>query len=214
MTTAAKFWDGVAEKYARSPIKDMASYEHTLERTASYLTTTDDVLELGCGTGMTALRLSKFAGSITATDVSQAMLDVGRKHAAQQEVANVNFVRAEANTPPAGTYDVVMTFNLLHLLEDLEGGLKQINSALKPGGLFISKTFCAPSHGARLRYRAIRLALPVMQFLGKAPFVRFMSEHELDSAIRWAGFELVEQDSFPARDARRFLVARKIWPTR
>ncbi len=210
MTTAAKFWDGVAEKYARSPIKDMASYEHTLERTASYLQKSDDVLELGCGTGMTALRLSKFAGSITATDVSQAMLDVGRKRAVEQDIANVSFVRAEANTPPTGTYDVAMAFNLLHLLEDLEGSLKQIHASLRPGGLFISKTFCSPSRGASLRSRAIRLALPIMQFLGKAPFVRFMSEHELDSAIRWAGFELIEQDSFPVRDARRFVVARKI----
>ncbi|SDX16493.1 Ubiquinone/menaquinone biosynthesis C-methylase UbiE [Ruegeria halocynthiae] len=210
MTTAVKFWDGVAAKYARSPIKDMASYEQTLERTASYLKKTDDVLELGCGTGMTALRLSEFAESITATDVSQAMLEVGRKHAAQQDVTNVTFVQAAANTPPTGPFDVALAFNLLHLLEDLEGGLRQINSALKPGGLFISKTFCAPSRGASLRFRAIRLVLPVMQFLGKAPYVRFLSQPELDRVVQQAGFELVEQDRFPANDARRFLVARKI----
>ncbi|KIC40120.1 ubiquinone biosynthesis protein UbiE [Ruegeria sp. ANG-R] len=210
MTTAEKFWDGVAEKYARSPIRDMASYEHTLERTASYLQKTDDVLELGCGSGMTALRLSRFVHSIIATDVSQAMLDVGRKQAVRQDVSNVTFLSAEANTPPAGPYDAAVAFNLLHLLEDLDGALKQINSVLKPGGLFISKTFCAPLHGASLRFRAIRMALPLMQFLGKAPFVRFLSEQELGAAVRRAGFELVEQDSFPARDAHRFLVARKI----
>ena len=204
MITAAKFWDGVAEKYARTPIKDLASYEYTLERTASYLKKTDDVLELGCGTGMTALRLSEFAGTVTATDVSQGMLDVGRKHAAEQGNGNVKFVQATAETPPKGPFDVALAFNLLHLLEDLDGGLARIHSTLKPGGLFISKTFCPQSNGASMRFRAIRLALPLMQLFGKAPFVRFLSEAELGRAIERAGFELIEQDSFPARDARRF----------
>ena len=58
MTATAKFWDGIAEKYAKSPIRDIESYEHTLQRTVSYLKPTDQVLELGCGTGRTALRLS------------------------------------------------------------------------------------------------------------------------------------------------------------
>lgn len=210
MTTAAKFWDGVAEKYARSPIKDMASYEHTLERTASYLKKADDVLELGCGTGMTALRLSGYVGTMTASDVSPGMLAVGQQQAADEKIANVAFVEADASHPLTGSYDVALAFNLLHLVEDLEGALAQIHSVLKPGGLFISKTFCPPNRGASLRFRAIRLALPIMQLLGRAPFVRFLSQTELDASVENAGFKIVERDSFPARDGRRFLVARKI----
>ena len=34
MTDDAKFWDRIAEKYARDPIADMASYEATVERGA------------------------------------------------------------------------------------------------------------------------------------------------------------------------------------
>lgn len=209
MTTTAKFWDGIAEKYARTPIKDMASYEHTLSRTASYLKTTDQVLELGCGTGTTALKLSPYAGHITASDVSEGMLTVGRKMAAEQKVGNVSFAVADAADPPAGPYDAALAFNLLHLVDDLEGTLTSIHDVLKPGGLFISKTFCAPENGS-LRYRMIRFALPVMQLLGRAPFVRFMPGPELDRAVERAGFEIVERDSFPDRDARRFLVARRI----
>ncbi|WP_209506646.1 MULTISPECIES: class I SAM-dependent methyltransferase [unclassified Ruegeria] len=209
MTTTAKFWDGVAEKYARSPIKDMASYEHTLERTASYLKKTDDVLELGCGTGMTALKLSGYVGSITATDVSPGMLAVGRRNAASQSIENVTFAEADANRPPEGSFDAALAFNLLHLVEDLDLTLSRVHSVLRPGGLFISKTFCRPSSGASLKYYAVRLALPIMQFFGKAPFVRFLPEADLDAALERAGFSIIESDSFPFRDARRFLVARK-----
>lgn len=210
MTTAVKFWDGVAAKYARSPIKDMAAYEHTLARTATYLKKTDDVLELGCGTGMTALRLSGYVDTITASDLSPGMLAVGRKNAAEQNIENIAFVEADATRPPAWSYDVALAFNLLHLVEDLDSALSQVHSVLNPRGLFISKTFCSPQRGGGLQYLAIRLALPVMQFFGKAPFVRFLSEADLDATIEQAGFEIVERDSFPARNGRRFLVARKI----
>ena len=58
MQETMKFWDGIAEKYAKRPISDMAAYEYTLGRTRSYLKPEDQVLELGCGTGSTALLLA------------------------------------------------------------------------------------------------------------------------------------------------------------
>ncbi|KUJ85343.1 ubiquinone biosynthesis protein UbiE [Ruegeria marisrubri] len=209
MNATAKFWDGIAEKYARTPIKDMDSYELTLRRTASCLTPSDKVLELGCGTGTTALRLAPSVAEVVASDVSAGMLAVGARKADEQKATNVRFVEAEAGSPPKGPFDAAMAFNLLHLVEDLDGTLSGISEVLKPGGLFISKTFCAQRAGS-LRYRVMRLILPVLQMLGKAPFVRFMAEEELDAAIERAGFEIIERDSFPATDARRFIVARKI----
>ncbi|TMV03790.1 class I SAM-dependent methyltransferase [Ruegeria sediminis] len=209
MNATAKFWDGIAEKYARTPVRDMESYEHTLRRTASYLKSSDKVLELGCGTGTTALKLAPNVAEIVASDVSAGMLAVGARKAAEQSATNVSFVEAEAGNPPEGPFDAVLAFNLLHLVEDLDGTLAKVRNTLKPGGLFVSKTFCAPKNGS-LRYRFMRMVVPVMQVFGKAPFVRFMSEAELDAAIKRAGFEFVERDSFPVKDARRFVVARRI----
>ena len=51
MIEQAKFWDKAATKYAADPIKDMAAYTYTLERTRSYLRDSDTMLEIGCGTG-------------------------------------------------------------------------------------------------------------------------------------------------------------------
>ena len=48
----------MARKYSRDAIKDMASYEYTLERTRSYLNATDRVLELGAGTSSTRVVIS------------------------------------------------------------------------------------------------------------------------------------------------------------
>ncbi|MGR3760607.1 class I SAM-dependent methyltransferase [Roseobacteraceae bacterium NS-SX3] len=209
MQNTAPFWDGIAEKYARNPIKDMESYEYTLERTASYLSPEDRVLELGCGTGTTALRLAGGVAEICATDISPGMLAVGKRRAAEQGAENVRFAEATAATAPGAPYDAVMAFNVLHLVDDLERTLAEVHGLLRPGGMFISKTFCVPQAKASLKYRFIRLVLPLMQMAGKAPYVRFLREAELDRMVTAAGFGIVESGSFPARDGRRFLAARR-----
>lgn len=210
MTATAKFWDGIAEKYAKSPIRDMESYEHTLQRTVSYLKPTDQVLELGCGTGRTALRLSGHADTITASDVSPGMLAVGRRLAQEEQIENVVFVEADANRPPNGTFDVVMAFNLLHLIRDLEATLAGVHEVLKPGGLFISKTPCLAQGGLGFKFGLLKLLLPIMQLLGKAPFVSQFDIKTLETAIEKAGFEIIESGNFPAKPPSRYLVARKL----
>ena len=55
----ARFWDRTSRKYAMGAIADQAGYERTLDRTHALLGSGDRVLELGCGTGTTALRLAR-----------------------------------------------------------------------------------------------------------------------------------------------------------
>ena len=47
----AAFWSKISRKYAAAPVRNMEGYLTTLERTKSYLTPADNVLEIGCGTG-------------------------------------------------------------------------------------------------------------------------------------------------------------------
>ena len=108
MQASAKFWDGIAEKYARNPISDMESYQQTLDRTASYLKVDDTVLELGCGTGSTALELAPLVNQIVASDVAAGMLAVGKRRAAEKGTENVDFVQADVMVPPQGSFGAVL----------------------------------------------------------------------------------------------------------
>ena len=90
MTDTARFWDRAARKYAASPIKDMAAYEYTLERTRAYLAPTDHVLELGCGTGTTAVRLAEEVAQYRCTDVSPEMIRIARDKAASDAAETIN----------------------------------------------------------------------------------------------------------------------------
>lgn len=212
ITKDAAFWSGLSRKYADMPIRNMDGYLQTLERSKTYLRPEDSVLEIGCGTGSTALLLAPHVARITATDIAPGMIEIARERQAAEGLENVTFAVAGVDDHPEGAapYDVVMAHNLLHLLPDLDAGLSRIASLIKPGGLFVSKTVCAPERPG-LKYGAIRWGvLPVMQALGKAPRVRFLSAEALESRIAGAGFTLIETADQPGLLPSRYVVARKL----
>ena len=210
MVDAVAFWDKIAPKYAKSPIKDMNSYEMTLAQTQSYLRDGDRVLEIGAGTGSTALLLAGNVAEITATDISTAMLNVGRQNAEQQGVSNVRFLEAAADAHVGENYDAVLAHNILHLVEDLPGTLLHLHRQMRPGGLLISKTFLKPKSGLHLEYRFMKVLLPIMQLFGRAPYVGFHTIDSFHKMIQGAGFEIVESDNYPAGQPRRYVVARRL----
>lgn len=202
-----KFWDKVAAKYAKSPIKNMAAYEYTLERTKSYLKKTDYVLELGCGTGSTALLLAEHVKHIIATDLSRNMIEIGKEKAAARKVSNVEFVKAEMAELGKGRdrFDVIMAFNLFHLVQLPKVAINELAACVKKDGLFISKTPCLVGK-AWLFVPMIK----VMQLFGKAPYVGMLSVAELDKMITDAGFEILEEGDFPNSPPSHYIVARKM----
>ncbi|SLN54546.1 class I SAM-dependent methyltransferase [Pseudooctadecabacter jejudonensis] len=203
----AAFWDKIAPKYAQDPIKDMAAYEYTLGRTKSYLTTDDHVLEIGCGTGSTALTIAPHVRNITGTDVSPGMIAIANEKAAQTPNASFHAARAETVARGHGPVDAILGFNLFHLVPKAEDIFADIHRALPKGGYFISKTPCLADPSIGVKRHLFRAMIPPMQWIGKAPTVRFFTQVELEQAIQFAGFEVVEAGNFPA--ISRYIVARK-----
>ncbi|GAA6180308.1 hypothetical protein NBRC116594_17460 [Shimia sp. NS0008-38b] len=210
MQATAKFWDGIAQKYAKSPIGDMQAYEYTLGRTRSYLKASDTALELGCGTATTAIRLADAVSEMVATDVSAGMLEVGRERITEAGAKNIRLVQATPESAPDGPFDVIMAHNLIHLLEDGDLAMAAIAERVKPGGLFISKTPCLNESMKSFKFRLMKTAIPLLQLIGKAPFVRFFSIAELERSVIRAGFKIIESGNFPADPPSRYLVARKL----
>ena len=183
--TSAAFWDRVAPRYSKQPIADPETYGRKLAATQALMRPDMEVLEFGCGTGSTALAHAPHVGHIVATDVSAAMVDIGREKAAEAGIDNVSFKQAgvEDFEAPDGSFDMVLALNLLHLLPDRTAALAKVHRLLRPGGIFVSSTVCLSD-----RMWFLRPVIPIMQWLGKAPHVNFLRADEVMQEVTDAGF--------------------------
>lgn len=205
----ARFWDRIARKYAADTISDIDGYENTLSAVGHYLSGDQDVIEIGCGTGMTAMRLAGQTGRYLATDISPEMIAIAREKNEAAHIPNLTFDIGEPVTSewPDAAYDVALAFNVLHLVPSATLALDAINRRLKPGGLFISKTPCLA-----MMNPLIRAVIPVMQLFGKAPSVTSFMPDVLETLIETANFEVIEWGwhGTKGKDTRPYFVARKL----
>lgn len=205
MNRNARFWDKRAEKYSQRPVSDQATYEKKLEITRSYLTPDSEVLEIGCGTGSTALAHAPHAKHILATDISPGMISIAQGKAKDAGVANVRFeTRAvDDHDISESRYDVIMAHNLLHLLADKEAAIKAAYRGLKPGGVFITSTACIGD-----MTWAFKIIAPVGHFLRLIPLIRVFTRDQLVQSHIETGFE-IDQEWSPSKNAAAFIVANK-----
>ena len=203
-----KFWDGIARKYAAGPIRDPDGFENTLSRLFGFLKPDNHVLELGCGTGTAALRIAPTVARYLATDISPEMITIANEKAESQPLPHLCFeaATAEGLAHRSDRYDVVLGFNYIHLVEDIDHTLAIIRSLLKPGGYCITKTPCVGDMNP-----LIRLVIPILQMVGKAPtHVHPITARRLQNMIAKAGFEITTSENHGTRGkhVRPFIVAR------
>lgn len=204
MPTPAKFWDRIAKSYSQRPIADEAAYQKKLEVTRQYLKPDMEVLELGCGTGSTAIKHAPFVRHIRAVDISSKMIEIARAKAT--DIANVTFEQATVENldVPKESVDAVLALSLLHLLEDKEAAIAKIHGMLKPGGLFVSSTACL---GDTMKW--FKLVAPIGRFFGVIPTVKIFTVQELVDSLTSAGFDIDHQWQ-PAPGKAVFIVAKKV----
>lgn len=92
-------------------------------------------LDVGCGSGILAIELSRHFGSVLAIDVSKPMLELAaRKRSApnlEYRLTDVDDLRVD------GTFDAIVSHTALHHVPDLPATLKRLKSLLAPGGRII-----------------------------------------------------------------------------
>jgi ubiquinone/menaquinone biosynthesis C-methylase UbiE len=185
---SARFWDRVAERYARRPLADEAAYRKKLEIAREYFRADMQVLEIGCGTGMTAIAHAPYVAHIRATDASAKMLEIARRRAAAANVRNLSFEQAFAEDLEVaeGSIDAVLAMSVLHLLDDPGSVLASVHRMLRPGGILVSNTVCLAD-----KSRWIRLVARLGGRLGLLPSIRFLARNEVEDALVAAGFEIL-----------------------
>lgn len=205
MTTSTKFWDNIAQKYAAQPIADEAAYQKKLEVTRNYFRPDMEVLEIGCGTGSTAILHAPHVKHIRAIDFSANMIAIAQAKAEAHNLENVTFEQAtiEDLDVPNQSFDAVLGLSILHLLKDKEAAITRVYQMLKPGGIFVTSTACL---GDTMGW--FKLIAPIGRFLGFFPFVGVFTIQELLDSLTQTGFKLDYQWQ-PGKGKAVFIVAKK-----
>ncbi|MDD5697544.1 MAG: methyltransferase domain-containing protein [Victivallaceae bacterium] len=97
-----------------------------------------DTAELACGTGQSAGYLSRLAKSYVAGDISREVLELARGHYGER----INFIEADAHELPFGDHskDVVILFEAVYYLKDIDKFLQECKRVLRPGGKLLIVT--------------------------------------------------------------------------
>ena len=171
-----KFWDRLAKNY------DDEVGNETVGITKKYLTKDDTVLDFGCAPGAYTLALAGEVREIRGIDISPKMIELAKEKSRDIIFKSASIYDIDEK------YDVVLAFNLLHLLENAEKAIEKINEILNPGGRFISVTAC-------MREQALlHIAGFFMKIFGM-PYVRKFKISELQDMIG-GKFEIVETKNF------------------
>ena len=107
------------------------------------------LLDVATGTGDMAIMAAKrlHPQKITGIDISEKMLEIGRKKVAKEALTTqVELLAGDSETINFGddTFDAVMVAFGVRNFENLEQGLKEILRVLKPGALLVVLEFSKP----------------------------------------------------------------------
>ncbi len=121
------------------------------------------LLELGCGPGFYACRLSEEFPELrtTGVDLSETLIRRAESRAAARHLSNCSFQHADAHSlpHPSQSIDAIVVSRLFLIVPDKEGIVREIFRVLKPTGrVFVAE----PTSGFRTR-----LPLAVMWLLAR-----------------------------------------------
>ncbi|MBN2328953.1 MAG: class I SAM-dependent methyltransferase [Candidatus Omnitrophica bacterium] len=94
------------------------------------------VMDYGAGTGLLTFKLQPHAGTITAVDSSEQMLDVIAAKIARVQVHNVQTLKwnVESDALLPASFDIIVGSMVLHHIENTQGAMDRFAMMLKDGG--------------------------------------------------------------------------------
>ena len=142
------FWDKISPLYDLfEKVYNGKVYSGTGAKVAEFIEPTDMVLECACGTGAISIYIAKKCRRLIATDFAAGMLRQAAKKC--RKFGNVIFRRADITALKCkdNRFDKVVAGNVIHLLQNPEQALHELERVVKPGGRIIIPTYINMSKG-------------------------------------------------------------------
>ena len=177
--------------HARLALSDSRYVRSHIERVVqkAQLTTSNDILEVGCGPGKFTLPMTRAGYNITANDLSPHLIE--ELHRENETITSICCDIHDFTACSEQKFDAVIGFFVLHHLIDLPDVFNTLSSMVKPGGRV---AFCEPVGVNPLYYLQILLT-PGMHFTGE-PSIGKMRKSYMLPAMKSAGFINVKADGY------------------
>ncbi len=99
-----------------------------------------NILDLGCGGGLTCEPLARLGAKVTGVDFVKKNIEVAKKHAINSKL-NINYLIGDISSINLKeTYDVILLFEVLEHLDNWGLLIKKIKKQLNPKGKLILST--------------------------------------------------------------------------
>lgn len=210
MDKSEAFWDSAADNYDKTEERFESIHKKSRESARKHLHTSHTVLDYGCGTGTTACELASSVKQISAIDLSSKMIQLAQEKVAAAKIENISLRQGDIfdEDYKAGSFDVILAFNMLHTVPEPEAVMQRIRELLKPEGLIIAVTPTLRDKLSFLVGLQIKLML-VLCSLGIIPIpIRRLKSPDLDGLVENARFQIVDSEKIYAGASSYFVVGR------
>lgn len=145
-------------------------------------TASDEVLELGCGTGIFSAMIADRVKRLTATDLSPEMLEQAKRRLGDYDNVQVQKEDAYGTSFADDSFNAVLAVNLLHHAHAPAAVARECRRVLTPGGKLV--VVDCTGHGASL-LSLILMSLRYLRRWGRPPKTghSFSSHDELAALI-------------------------------
>lgn len=187
-----KLWERkfIVSKYDDDALQKL-KYQQIISKAISEVTSSDIVVEVGCGTGLISFEAAKKAKMVFATDISSEMIEQCQSKQRSIDVHNINFSKEDSYflSFEDRIADKLICCNALHVMSEPKKALNEMRRVLKPDGKLIIPTYCH-KEGKAISSRLFRNAIRFANYIGVIPCLHIWRKEDLINVIESAGFRI------------------------
>lgn len=186
------------------------AYSLSIDKVRSLLSPGQNVLEIGCGTGIITCGIAPCVKNVSAVDISPKMIDLAKDKLAKLSIDNVDCQVYDGYSLPYenASFDIVLLFNILQCVKEPVTLLKEAQRLLKDGGLVASATDCYAEPVPLII--GIKLSVQkLLKVLGVLPFISHYKKQDVNQLFEECSFEILETAVLHPAPPNYYLLARK-----